>query len=379
MHKRTDTVPPMKKAEAYSTIHPGEVLDLTLKERGIAQKEFASTIGMPASVLNAIINKKRSVTPDIAVLLEAALGKEATFWLALQAQRDIEEAKMKEAFIKKQRDIETWNEIKDYCNVKYLEKFFKDGLGTTIQEKIEAVFKLFGVNDIQGLRSRFLNNVDPAFFRKSDSFTYNPVNIFTWKYMAFSASDQYTDQLRPFAKDNLEFLINRLLIIFYDNHNTLQRLSETLADYGIKLILLENENGTHVDGFSFWRGDNPTITLTQRGKKLDILAFTLFHEICHVYKHLDRSNEEKTCISMDGDKNSPEEREADTFANDHLIPNRDWQLFKAAYASTSPYAMGPKIRAFAEQRKIHPSIVLGRYQHDFKVFDNGRGIERSIN
>ena len=71
----------MKKAETYSTIHPGEVLDLTLKERGIAQKEFASTIGMPASVLNAIINKKRSVTPDIAVLLEAALDKEATFWI----------------------------------------------------------------------------------------------------------------------------------------------------------------------------------------------------------------------------------------------------------------------------------------------------------
>lgn len=369
----------MKKAETYSTIHPGEVLDLTLKEMGIAQKDFASTIGMPASVLNAIINKKRSITPDIAVLLEAALGKEATFWLALQAQRDIEEARKKDAFIKKQRDIEIWNEIKDYCNVRYLEKFFKDGLGTTIREKIEAVFTLFGVNDIQGLRSRFLNNVDPAFFRKSKSFTYNPVNIFTWKFLAFFASDHYTDHLCAFAKDNLESLINRLLNIFYENQNTLHRLSETLADFGIKLIFLNNENGTHVDGFSFWRGDNPTITLTQRGKKLDILAFTLFHEICHVYKHLDGHNEEKTCISMDEDKNSPEEKEADSFANEHLIPTRDWQLFKAAYSSISPYAMGPKIRAFAEQRKIHPSIVLGRYQHDFKVFDNGRGIERSIN
>lgn len=369
----------MKKTETYSTIHPGEVLNLTLKEMGIAQKDFASTIGMPASVLNAIINKKRSITPDIAVLLEAALGKEATFWLALQAQRDIEEAKKKEAFLKKQRDIETWNEIKDYCNIKYLEKFFKDGLGITIQEKIESVFKLFGVNDVQGLRSKFLNDVDPAFFRKSESFSYNPVNIFTWKYMAFSASNQYTANLGVFRKDNLESLINRLSIIYYDNHNTLYRLAETLAGFGIKLILLDNENGTHVDGFSFWRGDNPTITLTQRGKKLDILAFTLFHEICHVYKHLERPNEEKTFISIDGDKNSPEEKEADAFANDHLIPNRDWQLFKAAYSSVSPYAMGPKIRAFAEQRKIHPSIVLGRYQHDFKVFDNGRGIERSIN
>lgn len=369
----------MKKTETYSTIHPGEVLDLTLKEKGIAQKDFASTIGMPASVLNAIINKKRNITPDIAVLLEAALGKEASFWLALQAQRDIEEAKKKEAFIRKQRDIEIWNEIKDYCNVKYLEKFFKDGLGATIQAKIESVFKLFEVADLEGLRNRFLNDVDPAFFRKSESFPYNPVNIFTWKYMAFSASDHYTAPLGSFMKGNLESLVNRLLIIFYDNHGTIRQLSETLAEFGIKLILLDNENGTHIDGFSFWRGKHPTITLTRRGKKLDILAFTLLHEICHVFKHLDRANTEKTCISIDGDKNSPEEKEADTFANDHLIPNRDWQLFKAAYSSMSPYAMGPKIRAFAEQRKIHPSIVLGRYQHDFKVFDNGRGIERSIN
>ena len=222
--------------------------------------------------------------------------------VCLQAQRDIEEAKKKEAFLRKQRDIETWNEIKDYCNVKYLEKFMKDGLGATIQEKIEAVFHLFDVNDLDGLRSKFLNDVDPAFFRKSESFPYNPVNIFTWKHMAFSASDHYTAPLGAFTKGNLVSLVNRLLIIFYDNHDTIRQLSETLGEFGIKLILLDNENGTHVDGFSFWRGDNPTITLTQRGRKLDILAFTLLHEICHVYKHLDQAKEEKTCISIDGDK-----------------------------------------------------------------------------
>lgn len=369
----------MKRAVPYSTIHPGEVLDKELKNRGIAKKDFASTVGMPSTVLSAILSGKRSVTPDIAVLLEAALGMEATFWLNLQAQRDIEEAKRKEAFLRKQEDIAIWNEIKDYCNVKYLDRFLDGGLGTTLRERIDRVFSFFSVNDVQALRSKFLADVDPAFFRKSESFANNPVNLFTWKYMAFSTSGRYAATVETFDRESSDALIAELKPIFYDNHETLKRIVKTLGEYGIKLVFLSNESGTHVDGFSFWQGDNPTIALTLRGKKLDILAFTLLHEICHVYRHLDKSRGEKTCISIEGEKNTPEEKEADLFANDSLIPTRDWQLFKAAYSSTSPYAMGPMIRTFAEQRKIHPSIVLGRYQHDFKVFDNGRGIERSIN
>lgn len=369
----------MKQLVPFSTIHPGEILEQELRERGLAHKEFASTVGMPSTVLSAIINGKRNITPDIAVLLEAALGKDASFWLNLQAERDIEEAKRKDAFLKKQQEIKTWNEIKDYCNVKYLEKFLEGGLGATIYDKIHMVFHMFQVNDVQGLRNKFLADVNPAFFRKSESFSNNPINLFTWKYMAFSASDRVTTTLGPFDKESSEALICALKPIFLENHNTINRLIATLSEYGIKLVFLPNESGTHVDGFSFWRGDNPTITLTQRGKKLDILAFTLLHEICHVYHHLDKSNEEKTCVSIDGEKESTEEKEADQFANEHLIPSRQWQLFKAACAYVSPYAMGPRIRTFSEQLNIHPSIVLGRYQHDFKVFDNGRGIERSIN
>ena len=103
------------------------------------------------------------------------------------------------------------------------------------------------------------------------------------------------------------------------------------------------------------------------------------HEVYHVYNHLDKSNQDKTCISIDGEKTSLEEQAADSFANSQLIPPIEWQLFKAKTEHLSPYSMGPFFRAFSEAYKIHPSIILGRYQHDYKVFDNGRGIERSIN
>lgn len=369
----------MRQGNDYSTIHPGRILKEELDKRELKQKEFASTIGLPAPVLNDIIKEKRSVTPDIAILLEAALDKDASFWLSLQSARDIEIAKKKKEFLRKQQDIEVWKAIQDYCNVRFLERYIKNGLGKNTREKIESVFNFFEVTNVEQLRARFLTNLDPAFFRKSETLSNNQVSLFTWKYMAFYASKTSEESIEPFSKAKLDKLTSALKAIFYENHETTKRLAETLAQYGIRLIFLPNEQGTHVDGFSFWRGANPTITLTCRGKKLDILAFTLLHEIYHVFNHLSKGDQNKTCVSIDGEKTSLEEQQADAFANAQLIPPLDWQIFKAKYEGLSPYAMGPHIRAFSEAHKIHPSIILGRYQHDYKVFDNGRGIERSIN
>ena len=369
----------MSKSSPFTTIHPGTVLDQELKDRGIAQKDFASTIGMPSPVLNAIIKEKRSVTPDIAVLLEAALGKDATFWLSLQAQRDIEEAKMKDEFVRKQQDIETWSILQDYCNTSFLEKFISGGLGQSIHERINAVLSFFRVNSVNDLRKKFLEDVDPAYFRKSDKLKNDPINLFTWKYMVFSASDKLEKPSHFFRKDSLEAVTAALNTIFYENEDTCVRIEGLLAEYGIKFVIIPNQRGIHVDGFSFWKGSNPTIALTLRGQKLDGLAFTLMHELCHVYYHLDKTNQKKTCISIEGEKDTREEQEADAFARAQLIPPTDWQLFKAANSYTNPYAMSPKIREFADKHQIHPSIVLGRYQYDTQVFTNGRGIERSIN
>ena len=179
----------MKAQNQYTTIHPGEILRDELDAREIKQKDFATTLGMPASVLNQLIQGKRSITPDIAVLLESTLGIEASHWLRLQAERDIEVAKNKAEYIQKQRDIESWKSIQDCCNVNFLEKYISNGLGKSIPEKIQSVFSFFGVSSIQELKIKFVSDVNPAFFRKSEKLTNNPVNLFTWKYMAFAESD----------------------------------------------------------------------------------------------------------------------------------------------------------------------------------------------
>lgn len=70
-------------------IHPGEMLKDELDARNITQKEFAKKIGVSYTMLNDIINGRRNISAEMAVLFEAALGTEAGVWVELQAQYDL--------------------------------------------------------------------------------------------------------------------------------------------------------------------------------------------------------------------------------------------------------------------------------------------------
>ena len=71
---------------ASNLIHPGELIKDELEYRGISQKALAAEIGMAPSVVNEILNGKRAVNIEFAMLLEASLGIEADLWIRLQAE-----------------------------------------------------------------------------------------------------------------------------------------------------------------------------------------------------------------------------------------------------------------------------------------------------
>lgn len=82
-----------------SMIHPGEMIKDEIEFRGITQKALAAEIGVPASVLNEVLNGKRAVTTEYALLLEAALGIEADLWLRLQLEYNKQVAKSNQSFM----------------------------------------------------------------------------------------------------------------------------------------------------------------------------------------------------------------------------------------------------------------------------------------
>ena len=74
----------------YEPTHPGEILKEEIEYRGISQRKLAAQMGISYSVLNEVLNAKRPVTTEYALLFEAALGLEAGIFIRMQADYDLQ-------------------------------------------------------------------------------------------------------------------------------------------------------------------------------------------------------------------------------------------------------------------------------------------------
>lgn len=74
-------------------IHPGEIL---LKEfldpLNISQVELAKSLDVPVQRVNTLINGKRGITAETALLLAKRLKTTPEFWMNLQSAWDLHEA-----------------------------------------------------------------------------------------------------------------------------------------------------------------------------------------------------------------------------------------------------------------------------------------------
>lgn len=149
-----------------------------------------------------------------------------------------------------------------------------------------------------------------------------------------------------------------------------------LRGYGVIFIALEHLPGTYLDGAALCRTDGaPVIAMTLRHDRLDNFWFTLLHEFCHVARHL---NADRPLILDDLDLKGADdiEDEADTFAQDALIPPNLWN----EYAAEDFDAEG--VIALAHKAEVHQAVVAGRWQRehqDYRRFAKllGRGEVRS--
>ena len=86
-------------------IHPGEMIKDEIVARGLTQKDLAQQMGVSYTVFNEILNGKRPVTTEYALLLEAALGTDANIWLGLQAEYNMQKMKQDKSFMSRLEKI----------------------------------------------------------------------------------------------------------------------------------------------------------------------------------------------------------------------------------------------------------------------------------
>ena len=76
--------------------HPGEVLlEEFLKPLDVSQNRLARAVNVSPRRINEILHGKRSVSADTAVRLGWFFGTSEKFWLGLQGDYDLEEARQK--------------------------------------------------------------------------------------------------------------------------------------------------------------------------------------------------------------------------------------------------------------------------------------------
>ena len=87
------------------TTHPGDVLKEELEARGISQKKFSEVLSIPYTQLNEILNGKRPVTTDFALMMEAALGINPEMLINMQTRYNMSIAKGKKSLLVRLVDI----------------------------------------------------------------------------------------------------------------------------------------------------------------------------------------------------------------------------------------------------------------------------------
>ena len=110
------------QAVPFEATHVGEVIKDELAARNMKQSELAELTGIQKSILNDVIKGKRSLTPEMALLLENALGISATFLMNIQTQYELDCAKQSERVVLQTKMLEIWNVLKEHVSTQFFRK-----------------------------------------------------------------------------------------------------------------------------------------------------------------------------------------------------------------------------------------------------------------
>lgn len=355
-------------------IHPGEILKGELDARSITQKDFAALTGFAITQLNEIIKGKRAIYADTAVIIGKALNMDAAIWTNLQMNYELDVAKINEKNKVRIEAINIWQMIDGYIPVKFFKK--QRIINGNPVNDIPVVKEIYNIAHAEQLATIY-SQTNYARFRKSDKLSVDKINLVGWvKLVCYKAAQV---KVPKFDIRNEKILIETLNQIFKKNKNVIEKTKQSLADYGIKFIVQTHPEKCAVDGISFWSDGNPAIGVSVRHNRIDNFAFTILHELGHVFLHLVNNNTAEF-IDLDAAhdtneyKNSKEEKEANEFAKNILIDKEAWHLFM----DENPFFDEAAIISFASKNKVQPAIVLGRFLFETNCYNVRSSIKKEL-
>ena len=330
------------------SIHPGEILAETLQARTISQSEFASRCGLSEKHVSQIINGKASITSETALTFERVLAVRASLWMNLDSNHRLHIAREEE-----QARLTSYVEWANRFPLQALAKRGWIPSRCNKEDKVRALLEFFGVTS-PGAWDKQHQKLAVA-YRKSHTFTSSRESVVSWLRIGeLEAADIRTD---PFDKAKSRQALDEIRNLTQLEPAEFEpRMKELCSGAGVALVFVPELPKTRLSGATRWiASDKALIMQSLRHRKDDHFWFTFFHEAAHVLLHGKRS----VFIDEVSMGDSEEERQADAFAANHLIPSKS---YASLIRSGRPSSI--EVVAFAKKLGIAPGIVVGRLQHD---------------
>lgn len=351
----------MNKMEYDNLIafHPGYYIKEIIDDMEITQDEFAKRLEVSGKTISNLISGKIPLSKDIALRLSIMMDISIDTWLELQKSYD-----KKILEIKKKKAIDEEVKIVKMIDYKY---FVKLGLVEEVRnscEKVKELCKYFKISSLNVLlKNDFLVNYRVGIGELKEK---NIINSNAWLQTAINLGKNIdTDK---FDCSKLNAYIPEIRSMTLQSTDVfLPRLREILNECGVAFVLLPNLKNSGINGAVRWiNSDKVLLAINDRRNYADTFWFSLFHEIKHVLQQKIKltmiSNEKKVNLDSENEKL---EKEADSFAQEILIPQEKYNNFiRVRNFSES------SICKFSKEINIHSGIVVGRLQNDKHIYHN---------
>jgi HTH-type transcriptional regulator/antitoxin HigA len=340
-------------------VSPGETLKEVMESLNMAQKELAIRTGLTVQSLNRIFKGEQPISYETANKLELATGVPARMWNNLEAHYREQLAKAKE-----RKQLETdldWLKTiptQELIQRKAIEPQKDDVL------LLRETLKFFGLSSVSAWKDIWANPAVAA--RRSRCFETCPGPASAWMRLGEIQAHQIDCQ--PFDKISFIQALKKIrLLTVKDPEKFIPETIQLCAGSGVALALVREMKKVPWHGATKWlAASKAMILLNLRGKMEDQFWFSFFHEAGHVLY-----DSKKDLYINDGTVDDPREHEANEFAANILIP-RDIDPKIASLKTKEDVIL------LANELKISPGIVAGRFQHLTQKWSYFNGLKRKF-
>lgn len=324
---------------------PGEYISDELDARGWTQEDLADVTGISRRQIINLITNKSGITAPTAHALAEAFGQNATTWMELQAAYELAQAAQLGRDTARRSKIYTKVPVRDLKRRGWIE----DIDGTEALER--SVCRLLQIKSI--------DETPPLSVAARKGTAYSGDNPAQIAWFARAHEIAHAAPAVTYSEGNLESGIQALRKLAAYPEDT-KHVPRTLAQMGIRLLLIEHLPKSKVDGVAFWidEGRSPVIAMSLRYDRIDNFWQTLLHEIIHI-KYRDASPVDENLFDCESATTGlpPIEVRANSEACEYLIPQEWLTNFvrrhgRAIYESDVVQA--------AQGRGVHPGILVGQ-------------------